>query len=472
MAGVGGRGRRSPLAPLVIATVAALVSAALAQRPVDAAPGESQVPAPNPDLAASCGIDIHVILDRSTSIASAGATGQVREAFRAFTAALRNTGSRISVSDFSTVARLPIPTYTPVTDATIASTFEPYIQGFQPDGYTNWEDAFRVPRFFAPRPDPNRAHLVLFITDGNPNRAINTSMVPWNPNDPGGSPYGSLLPLATGQTTTYSNTDSGFDAAHRPAIPNANALKADGSKVLAIAVGDGLAGGTTLTRLQNVSGPDTYPGTQPAFDIETTDVYRQPDFAELQASLRSAAFQLCAPSVTVRKLEDHNADPDVDDLQPGQGWTLDATVAPTPAAWVVPAGASGASATTTTGASGFATFQWDTTAPAVSTIAVSETPQAGWVLDPTATRCTYITPEVTTPTDLPGSRPRPTASPARSRPRPSSPATSSTASSRSRRSTSRRPPTAPTPTTRQVPSCPSATRSSGPTPSATPATSR
>lgn len=200
-----------------------------------------------------------VILDRSTSIASAGATGQVREAFRAFTAALRNTGSRISVSDFSTVARLPIPTYTPVTDATIASTFEPYIQGFQPDGYTNWEDAFRVPRFFAPRPDPNRAHLVLFITDGNPNRAINTSMVPWNPNDPGGSPYGSLLPLATGQTTTYSNTDSGFDAAHRPAIPNANALKADGSKVLAIAVGDGLAGGTTLTRLQNVSGPDTYP---------------------------------------------------------------------------------------------------------------------------------------------------------------------------------------------------------------------
>ncbi|HEY8339638.1 MAG TPA: hypothetical protein VIK95_07200 [Egibacteraceae bacterium] len=77
-------------------------------------------------------------------------------------------------------------------------------------------------------------------------------------------------------------------------------------------------------------------------------------------------------------------------------------MAPTPAAWVVPAGASGASATTTTGASGFATFQWDTTAPAVSTIAVSETPQAGWVLDPTATRCTYITPEVTTPTDLPG----------------------------------------------------------------------
>jgi hypothetical protein len=41
------------------------------------------------------------------SIASSNATNDVRNAFRAFVASLKNTRSKMSVAEFSTVARLP-----------------------------------------------------------------------------------------------------------------------------------------------------------------------------------------------------------------------------------------------------------------------------------------------------------------------------------------------------------------------------
>jgi large repetitive protein len=91
---------------VTLTAVAALMAVAA---PASAAPGESQVPIPNPDLDAACGIDILVILDESGSIANAGATEDVKTAFRAFTAALNNTGSRMAVAEFSSVARLPLP---------------------------------------------------------------------------------------------------------------------------------------------------------------------------------------------------------------------------------------------------------------------------------------------------------------------------------------------------------------------------
>ena len=87
--------------------VAAVVVAA--SLPVGAAladPREEPVPGPNPDLVAACGIDIHMILDESGSVQNYA--GDVRRAFRAFTSALKNTGSRLAVSEFSTVARLPL----------------------------------------------------------------------------------------------------------------------------------------------------------------------------------------------------------------------------------------------------------------------------------------------------------------------------------------------------------------------------
>ena len=59
------------------------------------------------------------------------------------------------------------------------------------------------------------------------------------------------------------------------------------------------------------------------FDITTDDIYRVADFDQLAEALREAAFQLCAPSVTIEKLVDLTPDPDsTDDAVPGSGWEI------------------------------------------------------------------------------------------------------------------------------------------------------
>ena len=59
----------------------------------------------NPDLAASCGTDVIVVLDESGSINTAGAVGDVETAVQALVQGLNNTGSRMRFSEFSTNAR-------------------------------------------------------------------------------------------------------------------------------------------------------------------------------------------------------------------------------------------------------------------------------------------------------------------------------------------------------------------------------
>ena len=87
-----------------LAVAALLLTIPVAQ--ASAAPGEDETPIDNPDLVAACGLDIHMILDESGSVGIHA--GVVRRAFNAFTSALNNTGSRIAVSEFSTVADLPL----------------------------------------------------------------------------------------------------------------------------------------------------------------------------------------------------------------------------------------------------------------------------------------------------------------------------------------------------------------------------
>ncbi|HEX7100861.1 MAG TPA: hypothetical protein VF377_16690, partial [Acidimicrobiia bacterium] len=65
-------------------------------REAESAPNESQVPIENPDLERACGLDVLVVLDASTSIATAGATEDVRNAYRAFISSLNNTGSSVA----------------------------------------------------------------------------------------------------------------------------------------------------------------------------------------------------------------------------------------------------------------------------------------------------------------------------------------------------------------------------------------
>lgn len=401
------------LGHLIVALLVAGGSFALVGNRTSAAPGESQVPAANPDLEAACGLDILVILDESGSIHDfrpvGSATTAVRQAFTGFTSALQNTGSRMAVAEFNYQGRV-VTDYTEVTTATKTTLFDPYVNdagGTSGEGYnprpgdrTGWEDAMRIGRYFLPPPG-GRPHLTVFITDGVPNNVNRVNSPSHGPDrnvtyDPGNpvvaqNEYELKQPLLQSETQSKNDVDS----AAAPAIPNANALKAAGSHVLAIAVGDGLSKQGTLDTLKLVSGPDVYTGAG-TFDISTTDVFRVNAFSELESSLRDAAFQLCAPSVNVQKLVDSTPDPGTDDAVPAAGWTMTADVAhPGGFTWVSPPGATGGSADVVTNAGGFANFQWTPNGTGPSTIRVTEddTPGTGYVNDVTDTQCNYRTPD-------------------------------------------------------------------------------
>lgn len=378
---------------------ALVVSPLLVSEPASAAPGESQVPIDNPDLDRACGLNVMVVLDASTSIATSNATEDVRDAYRAFISSLNNTGSSVATVQFASVATLPAigtnPAGAYVTiDNTTSPAFNSYITNvYVPNGYTNWEDAMRVGRFFAPRPNPAIPHLVVFITDGDPTAYVNTSQVTTEE-------YRTKVPLSTNEVRTNQSSTASLG----PAIPNANGLKAMGSHILAIGVGAALQNQQSVNRLIAMSGPNVFDGTG-TFDIGTHDVYLEPDFSELQTALREAAFQLCAPSVSIRKLVDLTPDPgSFDDAVPGTGFEGTGTVTNMTASefdWVLPVGAdqNSTTATATTDAAGFATFQWTPANPTIlSNFTVLETSDVPG-FEPVAGSCTFRTPDA--PDDQP-----------------------------------------------------------------------
>ena len=247
----------------------------------------------------------------------------VRRAFNAFTSALNNTGSRIAVSEFSTVADLPLSgaarnSYTVVTDATRASIFGPYIAtGYRPSGSTNWEDGLRMGRYFLDRPSAERPHLTVFITDGDPNEIIKNSCQPTD--------YENKVPLSANQVQSTSDSNQAKDAA----VPNANAIKGQGSHILAVAVGAGLNSAASLNRIIDVSGPDVFSGAG-TFDISTDDVYRVADFASSRrrcARPRSSCAHRrsrCASTSTSRPTRARTTS------FPRADWDMTATASPVP----------------------------------------------------------------------------------------------------------------------------------------------
>ncbi len=303
-------------------------------------------PAANPTLPAKCGINVMLVLDESGSIGTSGATEQVRDAARSFLSSLSGTGSKVSITDFSTTATQQVG-YTTVTQDSIGSTFEPYLTNdYNPNGWTNWEDAFtKVAAANAAGPV---ADLVVFITDGDPT-ARNT---------------------ATGQQT---NLTEGAVAAMRPAALEADVVKGQGSHVFAIGVGSAVTKPTSARRLTAISGFDQFPPTS----FEDADYTLVEDFDDLAAALRKIATELCQASVTVTKLVDEGDG----NYKPDAGWKFTATVSTKPGdfKWVQPRPGSGSSRSAYTNDEGVATFQWNPSDfEAVSTVKLDEKAKPGY----------------------------------------------------------------------------------------------
>lgn len=220
-------------------------------------------PAPNPDLPNSCGLDFALVLDKSGSIGDEG-MGDLKAAADAFTDALKDTGSEVSVTSFDQDAALLQPAI-PLTSANLADIQDSY-GSLISDGWTNWKRGLEVGAGSFGGFSEQPVELTIVITDGNPNTV-----------DPGN---GGEFP-------------DGSPEAVNPAILEANSIKADPSHVFVVAVGPNVS----LGPIQSISGPDAFNGS----NISTADYMNTDDYASLAEDLQLVAKALCAGNVIVHK---------------------------------------------------------------------------------------------------------------------------------------------------------------------------
>ncbi len=327
-------------------------------------------PNPNPEIDESCGVDVTLVLDASGSIKSSGAVEQVRGAADAFLDALVNTSSTARVTQFGTVSQQLAPA-TLVDDTALApgGALRNALNGYYANGnspprgpwtlhqyrggnpqsasswrdgtstqYTNWDQALD-------QAATTPSELMVFVTDGDP-----TAYDFGEPGDP--------FPASN---AGY-QTDSGLAAQVTidRAVVESNAIKSADTRVLAVGVGAALSNPASEDRLEQVAGPQTVRDADLAAveSLNDIDVALVTNFENLARFLRSVVLQLCSPSLTIRKLAQSATDPD---YLPAPGWAITATPDTENGQfdWILPAGASGASATVTTDANGFAQFQWE-----------------------------------------------------------------------------------------------------------------
>ncbi len=197
---------------------------------------ESTVPvSPNPPLADRCDLDLAISIDLSNSVTDTQ-LAQARAELSGLVAALEGYPVNLAVHNFasnapatSAASNAPLP-LTSLADADGVAAIDAYVNGLQrptsAQGGTNWD------RAFAEIADSTEAYdALLFMTDGNPTQYNSPAQGPGN---------------STNQAT--------IDAA----VTSANAVKAEGVRVVPIGVNDNLSGNALeqfREHIEQVSGP-------------------------------------------------------------------------------------------------------------------------------------------------------------------------------------------------------------------------
>lgn len=236
-------------------------------------------PVANPDLANSCGLDIALVLDSSGSIDNTE-LGQMKTAFNGFVDAfLPETPTEFSVTDFDDTAAV-LQAFTG-TQAQITSAINAPTSG----GATNWEDGLKKARSTFSSDRPDKADLIVFASDGEPNRYGNPAQ----------------------------GSSSGFDStSFAAAVAEANSIKGSGIKIITLGIG---VSGSNANNLKALSDSDDY--------------YDASSFSTLQTTLAQLASDLCGGTVTVTKLIDADGDlQTTNDQTPGDDWdfTVDGNI--------------------------------------------------------------------------------------------------------------------------------------------------
>ncbi|WP_349864818.1 vWA domain-containing protein [Leifsonia sp. WHRI 6310E] len=306
----------------------------------------------NPPLPVQCGMDVALVLDLSASVGSNLPT--LKSAANSFADAFVGTPSRMAVYSFS--AQSPSiedgsgavdenrPALQSVSTQAGADAFKATYAGWGLGAGTNWDAALQ-------RVAESGVHYdaVIVLTDGNPTR--------WG----GGAVHGD------GANTHFTDVEA--------AVFSANAIKAQGTRVVSFGVGSGVSGITSLN-LAAISGPVPF---DPASDnVSTADYFQIPDFSGAGDELRNLALSNCSGALTVVKqiVPATTTGDDITGAVPaGAGWRFDAS-ATTAQATVDPG-----SATTTDDGTGAVAFEVGYPPAATdATVAVAEVQQAGYTL--------------------------------------------------------------------------------------------
>ena len=231
------------------------------------------VQVPNPELAASCGTDIALVIDGSGSITESQ-YDQMQAAFVSFVQAfLPETPTQFALVEFAglAVVRLNFTgTETTITTEINESREQPGTE------YTNWQQGLtKAHDLFPNRVD--KPDLIIFASDGNPNR------------------------IGNDQSASES-------AAVAAAVTVANDIKSDGTRIITIGIGDGL-------------------DTANLIAISSADAMYTSGFDTLAAELAELASELCGGTISVHKIIDADGNPSTtNDQSNGQGWHFDAPV--------------------------------------------------------------------------------------------------------------------------------------------------
>lgn len=295
----------------------------------------------NPLLPEQCGLDVALILDLSGSVG--GNLPDLKGAADTFVDALTGTPSRMSLFSFAALspaagATANHPEHRPVSTTADATAFKSLYSGWTVGGGTNWDRGIAAPAEAAEAYD-----LAILITDGNPT-------------------YYSDPTQGNGSYTRFREIENG--------IFSANALKARGTRLLAVGVGAGVSDDNAALNLQSVSGTVEYA----AGNVEVADFYRT-DFDEAGAALRELVFSKCAPSLSVVKAIVPPGGGVEDAVPAGAGWTFTADASPA---------VGGLPGTQVTSADGTGAVNFPVSFTGSSTIRVTEAQQPGYTLLPQA----------------------------------------------------------------------------------------
>ncbi|MFD0567294.1 vWA domain-containing protein [Kitasatospora saccharophila] len=222
----------------------------------------------NPPLPAHCGLDVALVLDLSASVGSE--LPFLKAAADHFTDALTGTPSRLAVFSFdqaspATGVSANHPELHPVSTPAGAAEFKSLYADWTLGKGTNWDTALWSVARAAPVYD-----AVVVLTDGNPTRFADDAQ-------------------GDGSRTHFRDVENG--------VFSANAVKAKGSRLIALGVGKGVEGVSGLN-LRALSGPTAYAD---GGDLTAADYFQTKDFATAGQQLHDLALSHCDNSVTVVK---------------------------------------------------------------------------------------------------------------------------------------------------------------------------